>query len=236
MAAIPDLSELPAPPKRIIWHWTGGGSRANSTDKAAYHWIVEHDGKIVAGDMPVAANMQRVHNQARYAKHTGGMNSFSVGISFAGMRGAVSPLRPGPDPINENQVLAGLRFTAACCVAWRLDPLNPAHCFHHREAWELHRVKGEQNHTKIDITFLPFLPHLRPQQTGEWLRQKAAGFLAAPARGPQPGDKRWSRLHGWIVLTRYINDREWYFVPEARPGLGQIRAGAAWSQMPTGPV
>ncbi|HEV2132177.1 MAG TPA: N-acetylmuramoyl-L-alanine amidase, partial [Longimicrobiaceae bacterium] len=206
MAAIPELGVLPATPRRIIWHWTGGGSRANDVDRKHYHWIIEQDGTIVTGRFLVASNMQRVWG-SEYAQHTGGMNSFSVGISFAGMKDCGSAQRPGPCPLNENQVLAGLRFTAACCVAWSLDPLNPAHCFHHREAWELHGIKGTHNHQKFDITFLPFLPQLKPNETGPWLRQKTAEFLRPPSLVPQPGERRWSRVAGWIVLTRYVSDQ-----------------------------
>jgi hypothetical protein len=236
MVTIPELRELPAAPRRIIWHWTGGGSRANDTDKRAYHYIVEHDGTVVAGDIPVAANMQRLWNGVRYARHTGGMNSFSVGIAFAGMKDSRSAQRPGPSPLNESQVRAGLRFTAACCVVWNLDPLNPAHCFCHREAWELHGVKGEQNDTKPDITYLPFLSSLGSLETREWLRRTTAEFLTPGAITHVPGERRWSRIHGWIILTRFVSDREWYFVPAARPHVREIRAGALWSHMPRHPL
>lgn len=237
MATIPRLDQLPAAPRRIILHWTGGGHRANQVDRKAYHYVVEHDGTVVQGVHPVADNMQRVWGD-RYARHTGGFNSFSVGISFAGMKDAVNARHPGPAPLKEGQVLAGLRFAAECCAAWRLDPLNPAHVFHHREAWELHGVKGTENHTKPDITFLPFLPELTRTQTGPWLRARIAGFLRddAPAVPiPVPGERRWSPSLGWIRLARYRGDDEWYFRIEARPDRGIVRAGIRWSEMPLAP-
>ncbi len=70
----------------------------------------------MSGRFLVVSNMQRVWRSG-YAQHTGGMNSFSTGISFAGMKYCVSAQRPGPCALAGSQVLAGLRFTAACCVA-----------------------------------------------------------------------------------------------------------------------
>jgi hypothetical protein len=247
MAEIPALSELPARPRRIILHWTGGGPRANSTDRKAYHYIVEHDGTIVQGVHPVARNMQRVWGES-YARHTGGFNSFSVGISFAGMMNFTSPARPGSVPLKPGQVLAGLRFAAECCHAWELDALDPAQVFHHREAWELHGVKGTRNHTKLDITHLPFMPELRRTETGPWMRSKIAelqeiagrldpepGMDPLPAPVPVPGERRWSPRLGWIRLVRYVSDREWFFRAESRPDAPITRAGARWSEMPRRP-
>lgn len=185
MVVIPSLDELPAPPRRVILHWTGGGARANAVDRKAYHYIVEHDGNVVQGVHPVAANMQRVWGDD-YAHHTGGFNSFSVGVSYAGMKDSVSARNPGPAPLRPDQVLEGLRFVAACCRAWNLDPLDPAQVFHHREAWELHGVKGTQNHKKLDITYLPFMPELGPPETGPWLRRKIAELGTYGPIVPEP--------------------------------------------------
>jgi hypothetical protein len=246
MALIPSLSQLPARPRRIILHWTGGGSRANSVDRKAYHYVVEHDGNVVQGVHPVAHNMRSLSDD-NYAHHTGGLNSFSVGVSFAGMKGSESAANPGPAPLKPGQVLAGLRFVAECCDAWELDPLDSDHVFHHREAWELHGVKGTQNHKKKDITFLPFKPELGFSETGPWLRRKIAEALAGGGGGPEPldeplpvpvpapGERRWSRVLGWIRLQRYVSDDEWFCRAEDPEDSPIIRAGARWSEMARNP-
>lgn len=250
MIMIPSLDELPAAPRRIILHWTGGGSRANEVDRKAYHYIVEHDGNVVQGVHPVARNMQRVWGED-YAHHTGGFNSFSVGISFAGMKDSVSAMRPGPAPLKPGQVMAGLRFAAECCDAWRLDPRDPAQVFHHREAWELHGVKGTQNHIKPDITYLPFMPELLRTETGPWLRAKIAELTGGgagpvvpepepfpeplPAPVPVPGERRWTPALGWIRLVRYNSDLEWFFRPESALDGPILRAGVPWSELPRRP-
>lgn len=237
MAHIPTLDELPAKPRRIVLHWTGGGRTANSVDRKAYHYVVEHDGNVVQGVHPVAHNMRKLTDDS-YAHHTGGFNSFSVGISFAGMKGAESLANPGPAPLKSGQVLAGLTFVAECCDAWSLDPRDPDHVFHHREAWELHRVKGTQNHKKKDITFLPFMPELGFSETGPWLRRKIAELMEGngpaeplPSPVPVPGTRRWSRVLGWIRLERYVDEDEWYCSAESPPGSPVIRAGARWAEM-----
>ncbi len=149
----------------------------------------------MSGRFLVASNMQRVWG-SEYAQHTGGMNSFSIGISFAGMKYCVSAQRPGPCALAGSQVLAGLRFTAACCVAWGLDPPNPARCFHRREVWELHGIKGTQNHHKIDINLLSLLPQLKPNETGPWPRSRTAEFLHPPSLRSGRSCRRLPRLAG----------------------------------------
>jgi hypothetical protein len=61
------------------------------------------------------------------------------------------------------------------------------------------------------------------------------GDLASPR--PEPGERRWSpALREWVILTRWVSDAEWYFVPSKRlTDLPSIRAGARWSQMPEKP-
>jgi hypothetical protein len=61
--------------------------------------------------------------------------------------------------------------------------------------------------------------------------------LGAGEPPPEPGERRWSpALREWVVLTRWVSDAEWYFVPSKRlTDLPSIRAGARWSQMPESP-
>jgi hypothetical protein len=171
---VPTLASLPAAPKRIVLHWTGGGSSANATDKAHYHFIVNQDGTIVKGVWPVGSNMRRV-NGTSYAQHTGGFNSFSIGVSFAGMNSPATVL-------TERQVMTGLAFVALLCVTYKLDPTNTAQLFTHMEAWTLHKVKGTQNDTKSDIDRLKFRPELGKADVGPWLRKQTSA-LAAEIRG-----------------------------------------------------
>jgi len=58
---------------------------ANAVDRAHYHYIVQHDLSVVPGVHAVATNMRQLRGTDAYAAHTGGMNSFSIGLAFAGM-------------------------------------------------------------------------------------------------------------------------------------------------------
>jgi hypothetical protein len=175
---LPALTQLPNPPRRIICHWTGGGPRANDIDRQSYHFIVEHDGRVVPGVHGIAANMRQIGRNAAYAAHTGGFNSFSIGLAFAGMAKWV-PGGKTAFPLTKVQIETGIGFVALACRRYHLDPSNPLHLFTHTEAWTLHKVKGTVNDQKTDITHLPFLPALGPTQVGPYLRQLAVTALRA---------------------------------------------------------
>jgi hypothetical protein len=173
---LPTRPELPALPRGVVLHWTGGGSKANSVDLGAYHYVVEGDGKVKAGKWGVAANMRSLTGTG-YAMHTGGFNSFRVGLSAAGMLNYVSPSKPGTHPLTEVQIKRLAEVAAYFLGLANLDPLNPAHLCTHQEVWTIHGVKGSQNHHKKDIEFLPFKPDLSPRQVGDYLRALAANAL-----------------------------------------------------------
>jgi alkanesulfonate monooxygenase SsuD/methylene tetrahydromethanopterin reductase-like flavin-dependent oxidoreductase (luciferase family) len=129
-----------------------------------------------------------------YAAHTGGLNSYSVGVSFCGMWGAKPGGPFGPAPLLEDQVTAGLRFVGQLCTAWHLDPTNPEHLFTHAEAWTRHRVKGTRNDEKWDILVLPYLPEVPADRVGDLLRAEVymlgvpwpAASIVTPPRPPTP--------------------------------------------------
>lgn len=171
---IPLLKDLPAPPRRIILHWTGGGAKASQFEREHYHYLVEQTGKIVEG-FRVAANMRKVSSRAPYAAHTKGFNSFSVGVSFCGMAGVNSLAewnagKHGRVPLLEAQMISGCRFVGQLCSAWGL-PVKESTVFTHAEAERLHDV--DQN-GKWDIDVLAFLPSLSPAQVGAWIRNQVS--------------------------------------------------------------
>ena len=174
---LPTAAELPSLPKGIVLHWTGGGPRANPVDLAAYHYVIEVDGTVVAGKWPVRANMRKLVDD-KYAKHTGGFNSFRVGISCAGMKDYRSRSSAGTFPLTEVQVERMLEVAGYFIGVAGLNPLDPARLCTHQEVWTLHRVKGTQNHTKTDIEFLPFRPDLKPREVGDYLRKRVAEIVA----------------------------------------------------------
>lgn len=183
---LPTLNDLPAPPKGVVVHWTGGGNRANAVDLAAYHYVVEGDGTVVRGKWSVAANMRRLSVGDSYAAHTGGWNSFHVGISAAGMKGYLSRSSPGTFPLKEAQVQRMMEVAAYFIDLAGLDPMNPLHLCSHQEVWTIHRIKGTRNHQKTDIEYLPFMPELKPAEVGDHLRKLAAKAIRAMRAAEEP--------------------------------------------------
>ncbi|HUE96926.1 MAG TPA: N-acetylmuramoyl-L-alanine amidase [Longimicrobiaceae bacterium] len=185
---LPIAAELPALPRGIVLHWTGGGRTANSADLGAYHFVVEHDATVRRGRWPVGANMRQVGGDD-YAIHTGGFNSFRVGISAAGMKDYVSREQPGHCPLTEVQVRRMAEVAAYFLALAALDPLDPRRLCTHREVWTLHSIKGKQNHLKRDIEFLPFRPDLGRDEVGDFLRGLAAA-ATPPTVHPIDSDLR----------------------------------------------
>lgn len=88
--------------KRIHVHWTAGGHTANSTDKNAYHILVEGDGNLVRGDKSIAANA--AGSGMTPASHTRAANTGAIGISMCSMAGAREvPFSAGSYPLKEVQ-------------------------------------------------------------------------------------------------------------------------------------
>ena len=176
--SLPEASELPALPRGVVLHWTGGGTRANSVALRAYHYVVESDATVEQGVFPVAANMRQITGDS-YAAHTGGWNSYRVGLSAAGMRGYAGRNEPGDAPLTAPQIRRLCELAAYSLSLNDLDPLNPAYLCTHLEVWTIHRVKGTRNHQKLDIEYLPFRPEIPRSEVGPFLRRLTAEIMSA---------------------------------------------------------
>lgn len=164
---VPPLTELPAKPRRIVLHWSAGTHHASTYEREHYHFLVEGDGTVVEG-VPVAANLRRLEAGNRYAAHTRGMNSYSVGIALCGMHGAVPGGTFGAFPLLEEQVAEGCIFVGWLCHLWGL-PVTRDTVFVHSEA---ERVHGVEQPGKWDIDVLQFRPDDTPEQVADWLRER----------------------------------------------------------------
>ena len=174
--SLPTRSELPAAPHGVVLHWTGAKGVPNRIDREAYHLLVQPDATVVQGHYPVRANMRRLRDNA-YAHHTGGFNSYRVGIAACGMLGYRSCSQPGPEPLTEPQVRRMCEVAAYFVQLAALDALRPQHVCTHYEVWTLLGIRGQVNHQKLDITCLPYLPQLGKDEVGPYLR----GLVASAA-------------------------------------------------------
>lgn len=161
--------------KRTITHWTGGGNRAAAEDLAHYHFVTEHDGKVVKGKEEPEDNI--VTSDGDYARHVLNLNTGSIGVAMAGMRGATEePFDAGPSPLTEKQ------FEAHCVLLAELHrmysiPVTRKTCLTHAE---VEPTLGVKQRGKWDITRLPFKPEIRGAiPVGDYMRERVASYIGA---------------------------------------------------------
>jgi len=170
--------------KRIIMHWTAGGSRASADDKTHYHRLVEYDGTIVAGTEAIEDNI--VTSDGDYAAHTLGLNTGSIGVSMCGMRGAVeNPFDAGPSPVTEKQFRAFCIMVADLARQYAI-PITPETVLTHAE---VEPNLGVKQRGKWDFTRLPFRDDLRgAKPVGDYFRKTILEVMGvvAPVETQRP--------------------------------------------------
>jgi hypothetical protein len=205
---LPVPGELPAKPRRIILHWTAGLHRANSGELQRYHLCLEHlehlEPSITSGfrtvwrqGVPLERNMRSLsgvrpaHLSPRgYAAHTGGFNSYSIGVAYCGMAEAVDyrprrPVDPGTEPITAHQVEGMVEGLVELCRMYQLEPI-PEQLFDH---WEAHHLHGREQRGGVwDCQWVPG-EELRRGEVGDWMRERVqrrlADRLVVPAPSPE---------------------------------------------------
>ena len=159
--------------KRIILHWTAGGSRASDLDKKHYHRIVEQDGTVVEGNKTPEDNI--VTSDGDYAAHTLHLNTGSIGVAMCGMRGAIEdPFDPGPSPLNEYQFTVTCALIADLCREYSI-PVGPKTVLTHAE---VETNLGVKQRGKWDIAVLPWDRSLYGSRAvGDHMREVVAAML-----------------------------------------------------------
>jgi hypothetical protein len=143
--------------KGIVAHWTAGRHDASDNDREHYHFLWEHDGKIVRGDHEVSDNVSAADND--YAAHTRGCNTGFIGVSLCCMGDTQSPSRvreepfvPGPFPMTKVQWDAMVAGIAQLCKFYGI-PVTPRTVLSHAEVEKTLGIKQRQ---KWDFTRLAF--------------------------------------------------------------------------------
>lgn len=159
--------------KRIILHWTAGGYAPTAHEKECYHFLVDSQGGVHKGRYEPEANLSV--STGRYAAHTGGGNTGSVGVAACGMAGFSSRSSVGKFPLTRKQLEAMFELTARLCKRYGL-PVTSKTVMTHYEF-------GRQNPStssagKIDIVFLPPFPEVGAGAVGDFIRQKVKWYLA----------------------------------------------------------
>ena len=99
--------------KRIILHWSAGRYFPTIFEKNYYHYLIDVEGKIYNGKFTPEDNNSCT--DGKYAAHTGGGNTGSIGVCMCGMYGYKSPEKCGDFPISAIQFEACMKFTAELC-------------------------------------------------------------------------------------------------------------------------
>lgn len=157
--------------KRIIIHWTAGTNFPNSIDLTHYHFVVDKNGKVIEGKYKPSDNLNCY--DGRYAAHTGGGNTGSIGIAACGMLGYNDPKHVGQFPLFEVQMEALFKKCAELCKQYTIV-ISPATVLTHYEF-------GKQNPKtdsarKPDISFLPYKPELKSEEIGNYIRGKVKWY------------------------------------------------------------
>lgn len=175
-----DPAWLPrVPMRRIHWHWTAGTNTPNSTDRKAYHLLIDGEGNWHRGVAGIELNSGGI--KPGYAAHTLNANSDAIGISLCGMGGAMeSPFDPGKWPITPKQIDALVEGCRALGEFYAI-PVTRKTMLSHAE---IQPTLGIQQRNKWDWTRLPDdVTLLRGGHViGDWIRGRIAqDAIVAPA-------------------------------------------------------
>ena len=158
--------------KRIILHWTAGAYYPNATDLEHYHYLIDKDGKVYNGVFKPEDNLNC--NDGKYAAHTGGGNTGSIGLSVCGMAGFSGKLASTKYPLTSKQIERMFSLVAELCIKYNI-PLTPDTVMTHYEFGKAHPNTSSAG--KIDITMLPPYLSVKPKEVGDFIRRKVKWYL-----------------------------------------------------------
>ena len=160
--------------KRIIIHWTAGTNYPCATDYEHYHYVVTKDGAVLAGKYKPEDNLNCA--DGKYAHHTGGGNTGSIGVSMCGMyipKG--TPIEKTEYPLTAKQVEATFKFCAELCKKYKI-PITPDTVLTHYEFGKAHPKTS--SYGKIDITYLHPFKDVKREDMGNFIRSKIKWYLS----------------------------------------------------------
>lgn len=205
---------------RVIAHWSEGWNRANDVDKAAYHLLIEGDGKIIRGVHEISDNDNTADGD--YAAHCLNCNRYSIGVSLCGMVNCrETPFSPGPAPITEVQWQHLARLTADLCIRYKI-PVSPTTTLGHGE---VQKNLGIKQRGKWDPLRLPWNPSLSYAEVGDLYRADVLALLEPrPQRSVQVagksitgGDVLVEDGSTWVALRAVSSLLGWTIISASAP-------------------
>jgi hypothetical protein len=157
--------------QRIIFHWTAGAYKANSTDVQHYHILIEGDGKLTKGTPSIKLNEAPL--KSGYAAHTANCNSGSIGVSCCAMAGAVEkPFDAGKYPLTKVQWDTLVKVLRELAARYAI-PISKTTVLSHAE---VQANLGIAQKGKWDIAILPFDQSFNTAaKVGDRMRKEIAG-------------------------------------------------------------
>ena len=157
--------------KRIIIHWTAGTGSPSSIDKQHYHYLVDDKGRVHTGIFSPEDNENC--NDGKYAQHTGGGNTGSIGVAMCGMLNFHSREDVGKYPLTKAQCERMFKLIADLSAKYRI-PITSSNIMTHYEFGL--RNPRTSSAGKIDIIYLPPYPEITKEKTGDFIRAKVRWY------------------------------------------------------------
>lgn len=157
--------------KRIIIHWTAGTNSPNATDKEHYHYLVDGEGRVYNGNYKPQDNENCT--DGRYAQHTGGGNTGSIGVSMCGMCGFTSYGNIGKYPLTAKQCEATFKLCAELCRDYGITVTSSTVMTHYEFGQKNPKTSS---YGKIDIIYLPPYPDITKDKVGDFIRNKISWY------------------------------------------------------------
>lgn len=165
--------------RKVINHWTAGGSKPNGTDFEHYHIIIDGYGNVYKGDHSIEDNDNTADGD--YAAHTGGGNTKAYGVSLCGMSGFDLKNKKTNYPITPLQIEKLFEINAKLLFSEKYTKAVKEILMTHYEFGQSHPKTSSFG--KIDITYLHAYPNLKPEEVGDFIRNKTQWYLDKLIKG-----------------------------------------------------
>ena len=136
-------------------------------EKEHYHFLVDKDGKVHKGKFAPECN--EVCRVGKYAAHTGGGNTGSIGVAICAMAGFKNKNSAGNYPITKKQFESTMELCAQLSKQYSIDIL-PQNVMTHYEFG----IKNPKTTSagKIDIIHIPPYSWVSKDEAGSFIRSK----------------------------------------------------------------
>ena len=151
---------------------TAGTYNPNAEGLEHYHYLIDDEGKVYEGNFKPEDNENC--NDGRYAAHTGGGNTGSIGISLCGMCGFVNRKSAGTYPLTKVQCERAFKLIAELSKKYNIQ-ITPQNVMTHYEFGLKH--PNTTSAGKIDIVYLPPYPEVEQSKIGDYIRSKSRWYL-----------------------------------------------------------